>query len=285
MTETSDAEAGPFKSVLVHVDADYGIAGRVRLSARLAASFDATLIGAAASEEELSAVDMDMPLLAPSVQPLLLIAERTRVEHQLTEAETIFRRNALGMRRLEWRPAHDDKTRHLLAESDAADLIVVGQRESSSALIDGSILSVGRIVTGAGRPVLVVPPNVDDLIASRILIGWKNTREARRAVRDSLPFLRQAKSVEAIRVDEEETDTDPEHLATYLGRHGIICSTDVRLAKAAEAPEALLDVAAKGYFDLLVTGAYGHGRRREAIFGGMTRHLIEHSPICCLMSN
>ena len=81
MTETSDAEAGPLKSV--HVDADYGTAGRVRLSARLAASFDATLIGAAASEEELSAVDMDMPLLAPPVQPLPLIAERTRVEHQL----------------------------------------------------------------------------------------------------------------------------------------------------------------------------------------------------------
>jgi nucleotide-binding universal stress UspA family protein len=37
--------------------------------------------------------------------------------------------------------------------------------------------------------------------------------------------------------------------------------------------------------DLLVTGAYGHSRLNEWVFGGMTRDLLTSSPICCLMSH
>jgi nucleotide-binding universal stress UspA family protein len=37
--------------------------------------------------------------------------------------------------------------------------------------------------------------------------------------------------------------------------------------------------------DLLVTGAYGHSRLGEWVFGGMTGDLIATSPICCLMSH
>ena len=37
--------------------------------------------------------------------------------------------------------------------------------------------------------------------------------------------------------------------------------------------------------DLLVTGAYGHSRLGEWIFGGMTRDLLATNSICCLMSH
>lgn len=37
--------------------------------------------------------------------------------------------------------------------------------------------------------------------------------------------------------------------------------------------------------ELLVTGAYGHSRLNEWIFGGMTHDLLTSSPICCLMSH
>jgi nucleotide-binding universal stress UspA family protein len=48
---------------------------------------------------------------------------------------------------------------------------------------------------------------------------------------------------------------------------------------------ALLTLAKKERADLLVTGAYGHTRLGEWIFGGMTRELLATSPICCLMSH
>jgi len=37
--------------------------------------------------------------------------------------------------------------------------------------------------------------------------------------------------------------------------------------------------------DLIVTGAYGHSRLGEWIFGGVTRELLASSPVCCFMSN
>jgi nucleotide-binding universal stress UspA family protein len=46
----------------------------------------------------------------------------------------------------------------------------------------------------------------------------------------------------------------------------------------------LIRIAQEERADLLVTGAYGHSRLGEWIFGGMTRELLATSPICCLMS-
>ena len=47
----------------------------------------------------------------------------------------------------------------------------------------------------------------------------------------------------------------------------------------------LIRIAQEERADLLVTGAYGHSRLGEWIFGGMTRELLAESPICCLMSH
>jgi nucleotide-binding universal stress UspA family protein len=49
--------------------------------------------------------------------------------------------------------------------------------------------------------------------------------------------------------------------------------------------EQLIRSAQEEHADLLVTGAYGHSRLGEWIFGGMTRELLAASPICCLMSH
>ena len=37
--------------------------------------------------------------------------------------------------------------------------------------------------------------------------------------------------------------------------------------------------------DLIVTGAYGHSRMREFVFGGATRTLLDHMTVPVLMSH
>jgi nucleotide-binding universal stress UspA family protein len=37
--------------------------------------------------------------------------------------------------------------------------------------------------------------------------------------------------------------------------------------------------------DLIVTGAYGHSRLGEWIFGGMTQGLLDQAPCCLMMSH
>jgi nucleotide-binding universal stress UspA family protein len=120
-------------------------------------------------------------------------------------------------------------------------------------------------------------------------IGWKDTREARRAVQDALPLLRKAARitiVEACRLDEEETSLPRlNDVVRYLARHGITGGTKVTVEGKGSDAARLIEFANAETADLLVTGAYGHSRRGEWMFGGMTRELLATSPICCLMSH
>jgi hypothetical protein len=80
-------------------------------------------------------------------------------------------------------------------------------------------------VLRAGRPVLVVPPNVDALSAMRVVVGWKDTREARRALRDALPFLERAEAVIIVEVNDAASETEPlvhaGDVVRYLARHNV----------------------------------------------------------------
>ena len=73
--------------------------------------------------------------------------------------------------------------------------------------------------------VLIAPQGHAALSARRILIAWKDTREARRAVQSALPFLQQAEHVTLVEVAENLLEAQAQaHLAdveAYLSRHGI----------------------------------------------------------------
>lgn len=279
MIMSPDPNAGPFRSLLVHVDSDYGTTSRIRLAANLAGSYDASLIGAAACEE-IYRSDGEVWLPMKSDDPTY--GEETRIETQLSEAEALFRKHA-GNRRIQWRGGYGDKTTHLLEHSAAADLIVVGRHETSDALEDGSILSVADLVLKAGRPVLVVPPDVEELLPFQVLIGWTDTREARRAVLDSLPFLRKAQ-VLIVNFQTDDESCDFTGITDFMQAHDVSWST-IQHDRNDDPALALMQIAREGDFGLLVAGAYGHGPLRENLFGGMTRSLIESTPVPCLLSN
>jgi nucleotide-binding universal stress UspA family protein len=115
-------------------------------------------------------------------------------------------------------------------------------------------------------------------------------REARRAVRDALPFLQQAESVLVVEISEEGSSVDQaahhvKDVAGYLARHGIkIIAERVRPADVTAA-NALSRMIEEENISLVVAGAYGHSRLGEWAFGGVTRDLMAESPVCCLFSN
>ncbi len=136
---------------------------------------------------------------------------------------------------------------------------------------------------------LVVPPAIDSLKAERILIGWKDSREARRALQDSLPLLHEAKSVAVVEVCDDSMEAlarqHVEDVARYLTRHRISVGSATAAAAKHGTADHLIDLARVEGADLIVTGAYGHSRLGEWIFGGVTRELLASSPVCCLISN
>jgi nucleotide-binding universal stress UspA family protein len=271
-----------YSSLMVYVEADAMPEQRVRLAASLADKFYATLIG-------LSALAIPPPIVADGV----VLDEVTDVDIELMKAKLAdkgkwFRGIAAGdQRRLDWRPLLDLPIEALTREARSADLVILGRVKAPGSVYRA--LDPGDAVLKMGRPTLVVPEGISSLQGEHIVIGWKDTREARRAVRDALPLLRLATRVtivEACESDGQKTALGRlNDLASYLTHHHIESGPKAILEQKGSGAEQLLRIAHEERADLLVTGAYGHSRLGEWIFGGMTRDLLATSPICCLMSH
>ena len=268
-----------YASIMVAVDLADQARNRVRLAAHLADTFHAGLIGVAA-EQPAYAVPPVGPTLASAYA---LEASSEMVLNDLRSAHAAFTDIAGTRSRIAWRSNLGLPLSFLTAQAAAADLVVVGRKtESGPALF---AVDPGALVMQVGRPVLVVPPHIDVLDAKRVVIGWRNTREARRAVWDALPFLKRASQVLIVSVDEGGEIADGQDILGLVRAHDVHATAIQRRTHVATAAEALIEVAAEQGADLIVTGAYGHGRLREWAFGGVTRTLLAGAPVCCLMSH
>lgn len=263
-----------FRSLLVNVDRSNDLAARVKLAANLADRFDARLIGAGAHDF--------IPFVADGVSPgVVMELQRDGVEDIVKEAEARFKRLTAKRPKTESRFDIQAPQVHLIAQARAADLIVVpGGLASPSMGVDP-----GDIVMSAGKPVLVVPRHIDHLHAERIVIAWSDTTECRRAVQDALPLLDLAQSVWVASFGTEYAADSVKDVVEYLMFRGIA-------AQAAVQPQLVHGISSDLYAfsetiaaDLIVAGAYGHSRTREWAFGGVTRDLLESSPVSCLLAH
>jgi len=272
-----------FATLMVHVDVEPKSVSRVRLAAQMSDQFASTLIGISAC------VLPPYPAEgAYFVTREFVNQEQQDIQAALQRTEASFRAAAgVDESKLEWRSAIDLPETFIVSQARSADLVIVGRAPGPMDICRS--LDPGTMVLRAGRPMLVVPPGIDRLKAERILIGWKDSREARRALKDSLALLREAKSVAIVEVCDDNMEAlarqHVEDVAHYLTRHRIaVGSATAGVAKHSTA-DHLIDLARLEGADLIVTGAYGHSRLGEWIFGGVTRKLLTSSPVCCFMSN
>jgi nucleotide-binding universal stress UspA family protein len=267
-----------YASIMVAVDLTDGVRSRVRLAAHLADDFHARLTGVAAEMPDYSWAPAGPTPGGSSGIPSIQEA----VLNDLRVAHEAFEEAAGGRSRVEWRSNLDFPLAFLVAQAAAADLVVVGRRtDPGPALL---AVDPADAVMHLGRPVLVVPPGVDHLDAKRVVVGWKNTREARRAVLDALPFLKRASEVLVVSVD-DGAGSEGQDTLRLLQAHGVSAIRVRHDALGASTSEALVEAATEHGADLIVAGAYGHGRLREWAFGGVTRELLAYAPLCCLMSH
>jgi nucleotide-binding universal stress UspA family protein len=168
----------------------------------------------------------------------------------------------------------------------AADLVIASRPTDRRPY---AVAKPSAIMMEAGRPVLLPPKGRDGLSLKNIVVAWKDTREARRAVADALPFLKQAKTVNIVGVVESSDYADSpsplKDVAAYLDRHGIYSETETVTADKKAISECLHNAAERHGADLIVSGAYGHSRLREWVFGGVTSDFIDGIPKFVLFSH
>jgi nucleotide-binding universal stress UspA family protein len=270
-----------YPALMVYVDANAPSEQLVRVAVNLADKLSSKLIG-------VSALAVRPPFVAEGVViEEITEAQIAAMKSKLLDRERWFH-DIAGAQSLKphWRSALDFPLDALAREARAADLIIVAQRRKVGDVYDS--LDPGGAILRIGRPLLVVPEGVDAFRADHIVVGWKDTREAHRAVQDALPFLHEAKRVTLVEIcrsgDEGQGRDRIADVAQYLGCHRIKADTRIFIHEKSDAVH-LIEFAQDEEADLLVTGAYGHSRLGEWVFGGVTRELLASSPICCLMSH
>ncbi len=154
------------------------------------------------------------------------------------------------------------------------DLAVVGQK---AALFE------------SGRPVVVVPYiQTEDLKLGHVLVCWDGSRNAARAIADSMPFLTRGKKVEIVMVasgDGKADELPGAELGEHLARHGLDVEVKRLVAADVDVSNVILSYAADCAADFIVMGGYGHSRLREFILGGATRGILQSMTVPVLMAH
>lgn len=283
-TLTRDRAGHDYRTLLVHVSPGLISSHRVELAAGLARRFQARLIGLGAESCE--------PVVTADPYAGQLVAEvytqmMQQVEADLQAAEAAFRRDGAGGD-IEWRVEKATPAIAMTRAARAADLIITTASEASGHNLYTALDPI-EIVLSSGRPVLVAPDGDGHLAAEKILVAWKDTREARRAVADALPFLTRAQAVQVHAVcgsaDAEFAQQSADDVAAALRRHGVPASAALSVGPD-DRVAATLNAAADAFgADLIVSGAYGHSRMMEWALGGVTRDLIRDPKRYLLLSH
>ena len=140
-------------------------------------------------------------------------------------------------------------------------------------------------------PVLIAPEKLPLTMAKprRVLLAWNQTAEALAAAKRALPLLKQADLVDVTVVDPAvrgaERTGPGELLCQFLVRHGVKAQVTVLAKTSPKIAEVLARHALEEGCDLMVMGAYGHSRLREAVLGGATREMLESAAIPVLMAH
>jgi len=272
-----------YKTILVYVDTVSGAAERVLLSVDVARHFNAKLLGITAALPSPPVATITTGVVDAGI---LLESEREQIDEDFKSAEQQFRAvTASAGLTIEWRAVAEFPTLALANTASAADLVIIGSERRGVFGGDYRTVNPGELLLRAGRPVLIAPSGTNVLDAHNILVAWKNTREARRAVVDALPFLKRAEAVNLVEIREAREADSLQDAETFLSAHAVKVHSEWLERDSTSIEEQLTAFARRARSDLIVAGGYGHSRIRELVFGGVTRSLITDCPVATLLSH
>ena len=139
-----------------------------------------------------------------------------------------------------------------------------------------------------GCPVLIVPSGGAAPRFERFVVGWKDSRETRRAVVDALPLLKKAVHVAVVEIAANEdlvrARANVADVVAWLAHHRVAAEALALLSVGSDGDQ-LDTVARQQGADVLIAGAYGHSRLREWALGGVTRDLLMRGDRCVLLAH
>jgi len=162
-------------------------------------------------------------------------------------------------------------------ETALADVIIFPA--GANAAESGLSVAFDHLLMDVSLPILLAPPGEASFDA--VVIAWDGSPEAAKAVRQHIELISLyetvviAQNTSDLSKAKEGPHTDPAALGDWLSERGI---TSVIHTFEGKVAEGLIDAAQSHGASLIVSGAYGHSRAGEMLFGGATRGLLKHKP-------
>lgn len=272
----------PPKSILLHLDGSARTVERIKLARQLAETFDAEVTGRPSTLSALMRYPFAIEAAAEAVAIMQEVDKAARDKMHDT-----FMAHSAGSQRLHWAEPESDGPWGFARRALYADLMILGQRDRNDPM-DGELPGdfLPSVLVQSGRPALVLPyAGPISPIGRNVLVAWKETREAARAVTAALPWLRTASRVHVVAYG-ENAENSLLCLQDYLRAQGVVNATlHPGGNKDDDAGNKLLSFAADLSADLLIMGCYGHSRAREWVMGGATLSILQWMTLPVLMSH
>lgn len=277
------------RDILLHLDPATDNAAEINAAFELAKSHDAHLAALA------TATDAELPLYGfAGLSTSVFTALENQVVHEIERVKAAYeaackRHDVSGEFRAN--RIYDAEAPDLIAmHGRHADLVVMRQSEPDVRRVGGADV-VENTVVAAGSPVLVIPyTGARETIGSNVILGWDGSREAARALKDALPFMRKADKVHVLVVNPDSRsgahgELPGADIATHLARHGLNVELSTEHTGAIDPANLILSRAADFGADLLVMGAFAHSRLQQTLFGGFTTTILRNMTLPVLLSH
>ena len=172
----------------------------------------------------------------------------------------------------------------VLQESWGADLIVMARPHN----LDGRD-ALHAAIFRSGKPLLLVPGKWKAQGGARLerhmLVAWKPTEQAHRAVAGALPWLRRADKVTVLTVTKHGQTPDPAELLDLLSSEGIDSKPVTGEAIDGRTSARILRAVADLDASCLVIGAYRHNPLVEWVMGATTRRVFDGASFPVLVAH
>ncbi|CCM75380.1 universal stress protein [Rhizobium mesoamericanum] len=168
-----------------------------------------------------------------------------------------------------------------LAEfSRAYDVTILENTELARPIIES-------LVFDSGRPLLLVPSGDFYGRIDNIAIAWDGSATAARGASSAYPMIQSATKATVIRVGAAAFRNCDliDRYVDALGHSGLEVALAAVHSDGEDVTTIIQDTAIECHADLLIAGAYGHTKLREALVGGVTRGLLDNLRIPALLSH
>ena len=269
--------AASVKCIVVHISDDRKHTLRLHVAAELARRFHAHLNAVYAKP----AVNYPAPAVGRAVSMHYLDEEGEKEEQHSIQIRREVAEICKDLPSWEWHQHFGEVESIIERYSHLADLVIAEQTPRTA--VEEVLLSdlANNLVRATGCPMLLLPWEwAPGPIGTRVLIAWKDSREASAALRVSMDFFRQAEQVFVLLAEERDAEIPGGDIVRYLKCHDVHATV---VGTNHGGGKGILSTAAKYDCDLLVMGAFTHSRIREIFLGGVTDTIMRDTTIPVLM--